>query len=171
MNKFLNPYDRKNLTPDEIESAKRAGVDPICRTTIELPRSVHAHIMGTFGKTGALQTTINLLVSKLYAELTKHGIGPTYDAERFAQAVGDATIIIGHLDGDIAFVAGGLQRIPLAFTTDEQEHPVPVETINRDVGLGTSGVAQSSKDAQQPADIGSTRPSKRGSKSSKGGKK
>ena len=146
MNKFLNPYDKKNLTEHET----------LCRTTIEVFRSRHAYIMGTYGKSGALQTTINILIEKLYDELTKHGIGPSFDVDRYALAIADCTLIIG-----------GVQRSPVAIPATGTEHPVTVETSKGNDGRGTSAVAQSSENAQQPANTKSAPSSKRVKKSSK----
>jgi len=140
MNLFINPYDKK-------KSIVVAPNDPICRTTIEVPRSRHAYIMGTYGKSGALQTTINILIEKLYNELTRNGIGPTFDTDRYAIAVGGCSITLGEFGPN-------LQRSSIGLSPDGEQHPLACQTPNRNDGRGTATMAQPVADAQQPADAG-----------------
>ena len=140
MSLFINPYDKKTsivITPN----------DPICRTTIEVPRSRHAYIMGTYGKSGALQTTINILIEKLYNELTRNGIGPTFDTDRYAIAVGGCSITLGGYSHN-------LQRSSIGLSPDGEQHTLACQTADRNDGRGTATMAQPVADAQQPANPG-----------------
>ena len=137
--KFENPYDKQKLTPGE----------QICRTTIEVFRSRHAHIMGTYGKAGALQTTINILIEKLYAELIKSNIGPSYDDERYADAVAGIVLTLG------------VQRSPAYVPAFGQQYPVAMQTPDRNDRPGVTGMAQPVANPQQPADLSRTPKSKR----------
>ena len=140
--KFENPYDKSKIT----------GNEQICRTTIEVFRSRHAHIMGTYGKAGALQTTINILIEKLYVELNKNGIGPSYDDERYADAINNCTISIG------------IQRSTAPESSTGPVDNSTKQTADRDDGRRTPRVAQSLKNTQQSASPSSTPKGKRGTK-------
>lgn len=62
-----------------------------CRTTIELPRKTESTIKKYESKTGVLQTTVSILVTKLTDELTKSNLSDG-ERDRYQHAVASATL-------------------------------------------------------------------------------
>ena len=144
---FDNPYHKTLLAPSDFT----------VRTTIEVAASRHAYIMGTHGKSGALQTTINILVEKLYEQLRLANIGPSFDRDAFECAVANATITLGSRG----------KRIATGLTSDGVQFAQSGQTADRNVRPGIAGVAQPAAVIQQSSDFGISSPSRKGNKKQK----
>jgi len=79
---FENPYG--SLPPNRV-----------LHTSVNIDIT-HASLFKTlYGRNGAIQTTIAILVNKLYEQLIKSGFQPEFNPERFEHAVADATLTLG----------------------------------------------------------------------------
>ncbi len=77
--KFENPFES---LPDE----------KLLRTTIKVSREVHGDLFKVHPTSGVLQTTINILLIKIYAELIRHDLR-CYDPERYKHAIANCIIV------------------------------------------------------------------------------
>lgn len=112
---FKNPYE--GIPPADVH-----------RTTIEIDRHAHSDLHRCRSRKGTLQTTLNILLSKLTEQLKKHGL-TEYDPERYEYAVANATLTLGVHDSHNSGVRG----------TVADSSP---ETSHRDVRLGTIRLAR-----------------------------
>ena len=125
---FTNPYEE---LPD----------DRTVRTTIVVSTEHKSHIFAMHGRTGTLQTTINILLNKLIESLKQNGyieqVGGKcvagYDPDAYESAVAGATIVLG---------------VGSANST-----PNPREAVGGNVGRGVSGLARPAAGFDKPANV------------------
>jgi hypothetical protein len=78
--------------------------DQILRTTVEIPLTVTAQIKAIEPKTGVLQTTISILLTKLTDELTRIKLQPG-DRQAYQHALANCTLCLDGGSGSTAAVA------------------------------------------------------------------
>lgn len=66
----------------------------IVRTTISVSRKVMARLHGIYPRDGVVQNTVNILLAKLYHELTNAGI-TSYDPAAYIIALDQCSIVLG----------------------------------------------------------------------------
>ena len=99
------------------------------RTTFEPSLTDYACIRGFDPKTGVLQTTLSILLTKLCNELRKSSLQPGDWAE-YQLAVADCNIVLGG------------QRITPSDSPTREKPTRPIKTPHRNVGRRVKGLAQ-----------------------------
>lgn len=102
----------------------------LLRTTVEIPHKINAQIKNYEPKTGVLQNTISILLTKLSYELRDSNLEPG-DRYAYQRAIANCTI---QLDCG--------KRVTSPEPTTGSVNPVPVETPVRNDGRGTSELAR-----------------------------
>lgn len=134
------------------------------RTTIDLATADKSFMDSLHGRSGTMQTTINILVSKAINELKRIGFG-SYDPDRYEYAIAHCAIVLGvrpdeHAAGRYGPVPGAVP-VPRGPAHDLKPHDA---ALGHDDGRAAIPMAHVPEGATQPA-VTSSPP-----KSAKGGK-
>ena len=113
----------------------------LLRTTIEIPHSLNALIKSYEPKTGVLQNTISILLTKLSDELRKSNI-LTADRYAYQRAITECRLELG----------GGAIAVPPTGHVDT----CPTETASRNDTRGASKVARKAKGTSKLSDVPSS---------------
>lgn len=130
MKKFIDPLDV--LDP-------KTGKEPSqTRTSIVYPSHIMSALVSARYRTGTMQTTVNILLTKLADELKRNG-NTDYDPDAYEHAVANCTIILGSA---VAITAAGPVNASTAKTAGGNDG-------SRTLGMGRKATG----DADKPADI------------------
>lgn len=139
---FLNPYE--HISAD----------DMLHRTTIQFSKRAYERIRRVKPQAGVLQTTINILLSKLINELDKRpDLSDSYNPDAYDFAVANCSITLGGSAGSPT--SNILQRSSTPLPPNGMLAFIPSQAAHRNDGPGASPVAQQAARPQEPANAGS----------------
>lgn len=140
----------KFIDPIELPDPKSGKEVTTLRTSVIYPAHVVATLAGIRGRPGTVQTTVNILLTKLANELKRIGI-TSYDPDAYESAVTECTLV---LRGPVVIPSTGINSSSPAQTPDGNDRP------------GTLGVGRKATgNADKPADVRSASPGNRGKRS------
>lgn len=123
------------------------GQDEINRTTLKIPNKFCTDLFKVHGITGGMQTTINILLVKLYDELKRNGI-TDYDPDRYKQCVSGAMLVFPGCAG-----YNELLRIRGIPSPDDPAGPDAARAIQAVVGNDGSGTVGVEREATRPSQL------------------